>query len=239
MPRQMIFEWAHEAPPALDNFLVGVNAEIVAHLRALAGGKLDESSVLIWGGPGAGKSHLLTATLAAAAAAGRPESLLTTEGAAPFSIATGGLYAVDDVDRLTPAAQGRLFTLYNTCRDAGAQLLLAARVAPAQAPLRDDVRTRAGWGLVLELKPLTDAEKPDALSAYARAQGFRLSRDVIEFLLTRRQRDMAALLATLRALDRYSLSTKRQITIPLVKELLQPELSLGNGALRSTDSGIA
>jgi DnaA family protein len=238
MPQQMILEWAHEAPPAFDNFLVGANAEIVAHLRTLAGGRLDDSSVLVWGGPGAGKSHLLAATLAAAAEGGRQASLLAMEVTVPFPIAAGGLYAVDDIDRLTPEAQGRLFTLYNACRDARAQLLLAARVPPAQAPLRDDVRTRAGWGLVLELKPLTDAEKPDALAAYARAQGFRLSREVIEFLLARRRRDMGALLATLRALDRYSLSTKRQITIPLVKELLQPELALGAGTLGSTGGGI-
>jgi hypothetical protein len=30
----------------------------------------------------------------------------------------------------------------------------------------------------------------------------------------------------LRALDRYSLSTKRPVTVPLVRELLQPEFAL-------------
>ena len=157
-------------------------------------------------------------------------ALLALDSDAERALAPRGLYAVDDIDRLDAAAQGRLFTRYNACRDAGAQLLLAARVPPAQAPLRDDVRTRAGWGLVLELKALTDAEKPATLAAWAHAHGFRLGRDVIEFLLSRQRRDMAALLGTLRALDRYSLSTKRQVTIPLVKELLQPELSLGSGA---------
>ena len=230
MPRQLILEWAREAPFAFDNFLVGVNAEIVAHLRALADGTLEESSLLVWGAPGAGKTHLLAATLASAAAIGRPTALLDAAADAPVAIAARGLYALDYIDRLGAPAQGRLFTLFNACRDAGAQLVLSARTAPAQAPLRDDVRTRAGWGLVLELKPLADAQKPDALSAYAHAQGFRLSREVIEFLLLRQRRDMGALLATLRALDRYALSTKRQVTIPLVKELLQPELSLGTGS---------
>ncbi|MEP7085316.1 MAG: DnaA/Hda family protein, partial [Betaproteobacteria bacterium] len=134
------------------------------------------------------------------------------------------LYAIEDIDALSPPAQGRLFTLYNACRDAGAQLLMSARVPPALAPLRDDLRTRVGWGLVLELKPLNDADKPAALAAYASQHGFRLSGEVIDFLLTRARRDMGALLATLRALDRHSLSTKRPVTIPLVKELLQPDL---------------
>jgi DnaA-homolog protein len=79
---------------------------------------------------------------------------------------------------------------------------------------------------------LTDADKPAALAAYAREQGFHLTNEVIDFLLTRGRRDMGALLSTLRALDRYSLSTKRPVTIPLVKELLQPDL------LQSADNGI-
>lgn len=229
MPRQLILDWAQEAPLAFDNFLVGVNAELVAHLRSLAAGTFGDASLLVWGAAGAGKTHLLAATLRSAGGMGRPTGLLDANDGADVPIAAGGLYALDDIDRLGAAAQGRLFTLYNACRDEGAQLLLAARNPPAQAPLRDDVRTRAGWGLVLELKALSDERKPDALSAYARAQGFRLSREVIEFLLTRQRRDMGTLLATLRALDRYALSTKRQVTIPLVKELLQPELSLGTG----------
>ena len=231
MAEQLILEWAREAAPAFDNFLVGSNGEVVAHLRALAVGELKDTSVLIWGAPGSGKSHLLAAVLGEARAGNRPATTVPIEDETPATVAAGALYAIDDVDALSAAAQGRLFTLYNACRDGGAQLLLTARVPSAQAPLRDDLRTRVGWGLVLELKPLTDADKPAALAAYAREQGFHLTNEVIDFLLTRGRRDMGALLSTLRALDRYSLSTKRPVTIPLVKELLQPDL------LQSPDNG--
>jgi DnaA family protein len=233
MPRQLIFEWAREAAPAFDNFLVGSNGEVVTHLRALAAGKLVDTSVLVWGAPGSGKSHLLAAVLAQARAGGRPAFAVDAEMEQPVSVVAGALYAIDDVDELSEAAQGRLFTLYNASRDGQAQLLLSARVPSARAPLRDDLRTRVGWGLVLELKPLTDADKPAALAAYAREQGFRLTNEVIDFLLTRGRRDMGALLSMLRALDRYSLSTKRPVTIPLVKELLQPDL------LHAGDDGAA
>ena len=224
MPQQLIFEWARELPPAFENFLAGSNAEVIAHLRALAAGAHADTSILIWGAPGSGKSHLLAATVAAARARQRHAAALSIEDAEPGVIVPHALYTIDDIDSLSPLAQGRLFTLYNACRDAGAKLLLSAAMPPAVAPLRDDLRTRVGWGLVLELKPLPDADKPAALAAYASEQGFRLGSEVIDFLLTRGRRDMGALLATLRALDRYSLSTKRPVTIPLVKELLQPEL---------------
>ena len=224
MPQQLILDWARDVAPAFENFLVGSNGEVVAHLRAFAAGELRDASVLVWGAPGSGKSHLLAAVLAQARAGNRPAAAVHIEDEQPASVAAGALYAIDDVDALSAPAQGRLFTFYNACRDGGAQLLLTAHVPPAQAPLRDDLRTRVGWGLVLELKPLTDTEKPAALAAYAREQGFHLPGEVIDFLLTRGRRDMGALLSTVRALDRYSLSTKRPVTIPLVKELLQPDL---------------
>ena len=224
MPQQLIFEWAREPAPGFENFLAGSNAEIIAHLRALAAGDCDDTSILIWGASGSGKSHLLSATLAAARGGHRVAEAVDIESAETGAVTAKSLYAIEDIDTLSPPAQGRLFSLYNACRDAGAQLLLSAGVPPAQTPLRDDLRTRVGWGLVLELKPLTDADKPAALAAYANEQGFRLGSEVIDFLLTRGRRDMGALLATLRALDRFSLSTKRPVTIPLVKELLQPDL---------------
>ncbi len=72
--------------------------------------------------------------------------------------------------------------------------------------------------------PLTDAEKPAALAAYARQRGFRLTDDVIAYLLAHGRRDMGALLATLAALDRHSLATKRPITVPLLRDWLQREI---------------
>lgn len=224
MPQQLILEWTRETAPAFENFLAGSNGEVLAHLRTLVAGDLRGTSVLIWGAPGSGKSHLLAAALAAARARKRGAEAVHMEQDEPPAAAPGALYAIDDVDTLSAGGQGRLFTFYNACRDAGAQLLLSSRVPAAQAPLRDDLRTRVGSGLILELRPLGDADKPAALAAYAREQGFHLTPEVVDFLLTRGRRDMGALLSTLRALDRYSLSTKRPVTIPLVKELLQPDL---------------
>jgi DnaA family protein len=82
--------------------------------------------------------------------------------------------------------------------------------------------------LVYEIVPLSDDEKPAAMAAYAAQRGFRLGDDVIGYLLAHGRRDMPALLATLSALDRHSLSTKRPITVPLLREWLQREISLGS-----------
>ena len=219
---QLIFELVAPEPPSFATFVAGRNDEAVAALRRAAAGTLAETSVVLWGAPGAGKSHLVAATVAAARAAGRAAFACASPAGLPRADpAPGPLVAVDDVDAADADAQARLFTLYNRLRDRGGTLVAAGGAPPARSPLRDDVRTRLSWGLVYEIVPLADADKPAALAAYARSRGFALADDVIGYLLAHGRRDMGTLVATLAALDRRSLAQKRPVTLPLLREWLQ------------------
>jgi DnaA family protein len=131
------------------------------------------------------------------------------------------LYLVDDCDQLDEARQQALFHLINQVRDNGGILIASAKQAPLQLALREDLRTRLGWGLVYQLHGLSDEEKIDALSKAAEARGLSLSAGVLPYLLTHFRRDMQSLSTMLDALDRYSLETQRPITLPLLRELLQ------------------
>lgn len=230
--QQLVFDLAEPEPPSFDNFVAGPNVEVVAAVkRFAAGARADETSMLLWGDSGAGKSHLLQAAVHAVAARGGPASYFAHPAAVQdgnIEAAVGQeLVAIDQVDRASPEAQAHLFTLYNRLRLNGARLLAAGRSSLASLPLREDVRTRLGWGLVYAVAPLSDAEKPSALLAYSQARGLRLSEDVIRYLLAHGRRDMTTLIATLAALDRHSLSTKRAITVPLLRDWLQREMPLG------------
>jgi DnaA family protein len=119
-----------------------------------------------------------------------------------------------------------LFTLLNALAASGGQWVACAQAPPARLALRDDLRTRLALGLVLEVMPLADADKPLALETYARERGFRLSADVIAYLLAHGRRDMPSLVTTLAALDRHSLATQRSVTIPLLRDWLQRDLGL-------------
>jgi len=66
-------------------------------------------------------------------------------------------------------------------------------------------------------------EKIAALDQAATARGFTLSPGVLPYLLTHFKRDMRSLSAMLDALDNYSLETKRPITLPLLRDLLQQD----------------
>jgi DnaA family protein len=198
----------------------------VATLVKFAAGEAAETGLVLWGPQGVGKTHLLRAA-AAAAAGKRPVLCCAEPGSLPSDPPLPTTLAlVDDVDRADAAAQGRLFTIYNALKATGGALVATASLPPSRMPLRDDVRSRLGWGLVYEVLPLADEDKPAALVTYARSRGFVLGDDVIAYLLAHGRRDMTTLMATLAALDRHSLATKRPITTPLLKDWLQRGLGL-------------
>jgi DnaA family protein len=127
----------------------------------------------------------------------------------------------DDVDKLAEAGQQRVFAAINAARQGEPPVLAAGAQPPAQLVLREDLRTRLAWGLVYQLKPLADADKALHLRAEAARRGLRLPDEVLAYLLNRLPRDLASLTGVLDALDRYSLSTKRPVTVPLVREALE------------------
>ena len=214
--RQLALDIAVSPAPTFDNFVAGRNAEVLAHLKsALAG--TGERFIYLWGAAGSGRTHLLKA---ATAATGPNAAYVACHASSVFND-DAALLAADDVEHLGAEAQVALFNRYNGLREAGGGLLASGSVPPVQLALRADLMTRLSWGLVLQVHALTDAEKAQALAQQALARGFTLSGEVISYLLTHVPRDMGALFATLDALDRHSLETKRAITVPLVRELLQ------------------
>lgn len=220
--QQLAFELAQPEPATFANFVAGGNGEAIHALRGVAEGVMPGAGMLLWGATGSGRSHLLQAAVAAAAAAGRSALYVSDARAAPLEPPdAAAVVAVDDIDAADAIAQGHLFTLFNRLVDTGGHFLGAAALPPARLALRDDLRSRLGAGLVYEVVPLADADKPAALVAYARERGIGLGEDVIAYLLAHGRRDMPSLVAALAALDRHSLSAKRAITVPLLREWLQ------------------
>lgn len=210
--RQLILDIRPDAPASFGNFLPGPNGEAVLALHDLARRQGPEGVIYIWGETGVGKSHLLRAWAAATGAP--PPRHPLPETPPPF-------LAVDDVDDLAPDAQIRLFSLINAAREGEGVILAAGRLPPSRLALRPDLATRLAQGLVFRLLPLSDADKAAALSVRAEALGLRLPEEVIHYLLTHSRRDLPHLLAMVDALDAYSLSRKRPVSVPLLKEFLQ------------------
>lgn len=184
--------------PTFENFVAGANGEALARVRELAAGILPEALIYLWGEAGCGRTHLLRAA----------------------ARVSGALAVADDVQALDPESQAALFSRINEAREGRGAVLAAGNAPPARLALRDDLRSRLGWGLVYQLKALTDAEKALHLRAEAARRGLRLSDEVLWFLLNHLPRDMPSLNAALDALDRHSLARQRKVTLPLAREAL-------------------
>jgi DnaA-homolog protein len=217
---QLLLDIAPDSQPTLDNFVVGRNLELLSALRhALAGS--SERCFYVWGETGSGKSHLLQACVRAAQ--DMQQNAIYAHGSVPQSAAVA---AVDDVEQLDEAAQIALFNLYNQMRESGGMLLVSGKESPLHLKLRDDLRTRLGWGLVYQVHVLSDEEKAQALVQHAHSRGFVLPSEVTQYLLRHGRRDLPSLMAVLDALDVHSLSLHRAPSVPLLKEVMQQELEL-------------
>ncbi len=246
MQRQLTLDLGTPPPSTFDNFHTGANAELVARLRgldaALAAGvdpKADRT-FYVWGEPGNGRSHLLR-SLAYEAPPGHVRYLGPQSGLAAFTFDPRvTIYAVDDCDSLSGAQQIALFNLFNEVRSHPATALVATGNAPPMGlAVREDLRTRLGWGLVFHLAPLSDAGKAAVLKQAARERGINLADDVPAYLLTHFRRDMPSLMRLLDALDRFSLEQKRAVTLPLLRTMLaNGEGPLSPEALAGDDAAL-
>jgi len=210
--------------PTFETFSVGGNGVALQTLRSV-----DEPMVYLWGESGSGKTHLLRALCAEAAGQGQqalildladyqrldPRMLQGLEALEWVCLDNAqAIAAVDDWE------QG-LFDLCNRVRERGSRLRVAARSVPGDlGVVLPDLVSRLEWGPVFTLEPLDDAGKMDALKLHAASRSLKMPESVREFLLRRAPRDNHGLLAMLERLDKGSLTHKRRLTVPFVKQVL-------------------
>ena len=210
-----------EAARTFENFLPGPNAAALAHLQLVRPGA---PPVYLWGPPGSGKSHLLHAAIERAQQQGESTAWFEAAVPTPWQAPEHCDWIVlDDCQALDEAQQQAAFALFVDAGAQGAVVLAAGSVPPVDLGVREDLRTRLGWGHVFALEPLAEPEVRSALRREADRRGTFLSDEVMDYLLTRFARDFKHLMAQLDRLDEFSLSTKRAITVPLLKQMLAEE----------------
>ena len=214
-------------PPAtdFDQFVVGPNAQALAHLRALHGAG---APVLLCGLGGTGKTRLLRALAAARQAAGERVAWFDAADPLPWEVPEGaGLVVLDGCERLDAQRQQAAFALFVAAGAAPAQWAAASRLPPVDLALREDLRTRLAWGHVFVLRPLSDDDLRSALRREADRRGIFLSDEVMAYLLTRLPRDIGHLMDMIDALDGFSLAARRAVTVPLLKAMLAEQGGAG------------
>ena len=229
--KQLALDIGLATGPTLANYFAGPNEAALQHLRLWAGAGSSQATrspvpTYLWGEAGSGKSHLLKAVGAALREQGTSVGWFDP-GIHDHPEFDEGWSAVllDDVHLYSTAQQALAFNWFVNAISpgSGAQrwVLAAGSLPPADLPLRDDLRSRLGWGHVFQLQPLDEAARRAVLRQEADARGIFLGDEVMDYMLSRFSRDLGSLMQLLDRLDAYALRAQRAITIPLLKAMLE------------------
>jgi len=224
--RQIALDIAMPGPATLDNFFPGPNSAVHAHLQRLVQGQQVPDALAVptylWGPEGSGKTHLLRAVEEGLRARGASAGCLDASGTAPPEFdESWAMVLMDDVHLYSADQQHTAFAWFVQAHSLQRPVIAAGSSAPADLLLREDLRTRLGWGHIFAMQPLAEAQSRAVLRQAADARGLFLSDEVMDYTLRRFSRDLGSLLALLDELDRYALQTQRAITIPLIRSMLE------------------
>lgn len=227
--KQLALDIGLSTRPDFDSFFVGSNGAAFSHLRLwTSGGVRAPVPTYLWGESGSGKTHLLQAVYVALSEQGFQVGWLDAHSWSPPEFSEDWTAVLmDDVHLYDGSQQQTAFNWFVnalTPRTGNARWVLAAgELPPADLSLRDDLRTRLGWGHVYGLKVLDEPERLAVLRQAADARGLFLSDEVMGYMLSRFSRDLGSLMQLLDQLDHYALQTQRALTIPLLRAMLENE----------------
>lgn len=225
--KQIALDIGLASVPSFSNFFAGPNEAALRHLELWAGNSLRSPvPTYLWGAPGSGKTHLLKAVAETLREQGARTGWLDASVLEPPAFDEGWAGVIlDECHLYTAVQQQAAFNWFVNALNAPdgrpRWVLAAGNLPPADLVLRDDLRSRLGWGHVFELHALTETERRSVLRREADARGVFLGDEAMDFMLTRFSRDLSSLMQLLDQLDAYALQTQRAITIPLIKAMLE------------------
>ena len=219
---QLTLDLGHRPALGREDFLVAPGNDVaVAWIDRWPGWP---GPVLALHGPaGCGKSHLCEVWRAASGAV-RIDGDGLASGEARDLLGSAAACALDDIEARVAgdaACAGRLLSLYNIIVERGGHMLLLGRSAPARwsVPLRD-LQTRLGAVPAVELAPPDDALIEALMVKLFADRQLRVGLEVLRFLLPRMERSFAAARALVADLDRAALADRREVTVPLARQVL-------------------
>jgi DnaA-homolog protein len=223
--KQIALDIGLSGGPTLANFFAGPNEAALKHLQLWAGSPTRSPvPTYLWGSSGSGKTHLLKAVAESLREQGATAGWLdATIHEPPEFNEQWAVVLLDDVHLYTAVQQHAAFNWFVNAQSLQRGVLAAGALPPADLKVREDLRTRLAWGHVFQLSVLSEPERRAVLRQAADARGVFLGDEVMDFMLTRFSRDLGSLMQLLEHLDGYALQTKRAITIPLIKAMLEDD----------------
>jgi chromosomal replication initiation ATPase DnaA len=216
--RQLVLELPLRTALGRDDFLVTPsNAAAVAMIDRYP--DWPHHGVVLLGGTGSGKSHLLEVWRQSAGARLVTAAALGTEP--PDRLLASGALAIDDA----PGAaldERALFHLLNHARQTGGHILIASEKDPAHWPVAlPDLASRLKALPVARLDQPDDALLRGVLVKLFTDRQIAVEETVISYLMMRMPRSLDAARAVVAAIDRVALVEQAPVTRGLAARVLQ------------------
>ncbi|RZI47768.1 hypothetical protein EDM53_00015 [Rickettsiales endosymbiont of Peranema trichophorum] len=211
---QRTFDFVNEQNTTRDSFIVTCcNLEAYRHVTNY--GTWPNNRTLIIGPEKSGKSHL--AKIFADNTAAEYIDLSALDMTA---LSDAPAWILEDIDKTKE--QEKLFYAINIAVEQSIVLLLTATCIPSFS--LKDLQSRINASNKVLIKSPDDDMLKALLLKHFRDQQLLISDDVLDYIFTRTERSFGYISSLVQALDKYSLSEKRNITVPLVRDVVNTYL---------------
>ena len=220
---QMNLPFILDSKMLLNNFVNGKNRQVVEFLYQLLNYK-SSSIVYIYGPKSCGKTHLLQGCTFAALERDLKTVYIDLLQEVPAQIFVGleenDLICIDNIDSLDKNQQHELFNLYNLSRTYNFKLIVSGVLPTNELMLLKDLKTRLSLATIFSMTAPDDDIKKEIIQKQVKDRNLIIDPNIYDYLFKHYSRDLERLLSFINKLEEVSLQKKNNITIPLIKRVI-------------------
>ncbi len=231
----------------MDTFVVGPNnqfARSAAQAVAESPGKTKFNPLLIYGGVGLGKTHLLQ-SIGNYQLANNPKSIITYISSEEFYLnfidaiknnntqkfttrfRSSDILLMDDIQFFAgkESTQEEFFYIFNTLYQNGKQIVLTSDLPPSSLKgLQDRLISRFQWGLSVDIQPPDLETRVAILKKKAEEDNLSLPLDILYYIAEHVSSNIRELEGVVIRLLAFASITRSNITMDLVKSVLKENI---------------
>ena len=202
------------------NYIAGNNKSIIDALSSFSSSN-KTNIIFLRGNKSSGKSHLCRAIMNTSK---KNILYLASDDIKTVNVFEYDLLIIDGIDKLLSnyLCEEKIFSIINDFILEKKNILVTSTAKLNQIDFKiPDLESRLTWDLIFDISELNDQDKIKVLKKYAKERGLLLSSSVCDYIMTHYKRDLYFLCNSIKFLDEKSLSLKKNITIPFIKNIIK------------------